>query len=60
MKSLDDWYTVPRQYIIDKGASSLLFIFNKSLSVALMETFWEHDWQPWKFIKAPHKWWEVI
>jgi len=30
-----------------------------SLVGMVMKLFPEHEWKPWKFVQAPHGWWDV-
>jgi len=36
----------------------LLAFYNGSVSAALHDVYREHDWLPWRFNNAPHRWWK--
>jgi hypothetical protein len=58
---LDLWYSesfsaedVKRKF---SGAPSILKLFRGSLAGALRDAFPDHEWMEWKFVRAPHRFW---
>eukprot|EP01114_Cavostelium_apophysatum_P022031 TRINITY_DN7837_c0_g1_i1.p1 TRINITY_DN7837_c0_g1~~TRINITY_DN7837_c0_g1_i1.p1 ORF type:complete len:347 (+),score=67.43 TRINITY_DN7837_c0_g1_i1:74-1114(+) len=56
VQTLDDWYRVRSEDIL----SRCWFVtkFYSSMSQALMTLFPDHHWEPWRFSKVPHGYWD--
>lgn len=58
IRTLDDWYRVNSQMIEHNyGRGLKQLVFGGSPSRAIMETFPQHKWIPWKFEVVPNGFW---
>jgi hypothetical protein len=55
-----DWYHVKTDDIERLGAYGVLKEHGNSLSLALISCFPHHNWQPWKFLQIPKRYWENV
>jgi len=60
VKTVDDWYTVPRPLLVQNGGASLLQQHNGSLPQMVMEMLPEYTWMPWRFGSVPTRFWAVL
>lgn len=60
LKQLDEWYNVKAADVRKLGDSELLQHYGGSVAKAVMATYPEHDWKPWKFAKLPQEFWNSI
>ena len=58
VKSMDDWYNITKDTMIQKGAGSLLRKYDSSPAKMLTSVYKEHDWMIWKFSKVNIRSWE--
>lgn len=56
---LSAWYSVSADAIQSNGGSKILKEFEGSLAFALMDTYPDHQWSPWRFRGTSMKIWEV-
>jgi len=55
LKSMDDWYNVPKEKIYELGGGAMLDgYYNDSLGNALVDLYRDYSWQQYKFAKVPH------
>lgn len=56
---LDDWYNITKDQIDKHGGAGLLAqCYNNSPWGALEAVYPEHEWQPWRYQKAPREYWK--
>lgn len=53
MKTMEDWYQVTQQQVIDRGGYSLLKSFNNSFVQAITSIYSDYNWMIWKFKRVP-------
>ena len=54
LRSMDDWYSVKLQTVLDHGGAGFMGpYYKKSLAHALKTLYPEHPWVSWKFDKTP-------
>lgn len=51
---MEDWYNSQVEDFVEAGGSSLLALYNNRIADLLMETYPEHEWQPWLFARTLH------
>jgi len=56
--SLNNLYEIRKIDLVSTGGSSLLASNSWSPSLAVMTTYPEHPWKPWKFHRSPNNWWK--
>jgi len=58
-ESLQDWYSLKKQDIVDCGGKGLLSShFDDSPTALLLDVFPNHEWHLWKFKHAPQGFWK--
>ena len=58
LKSLDDWYSIKSEKIVNLGGKKLLSQFKDRLNDALKDSYPEHVWLPWKFGSKRNGFWQ--
>jgi len=53
VKNMEDWYQLSKLQLSTHYGRGLLDKFDDSPSQALIETFLDHKWKPWKFVHPP-------
>ena len=56
-ESLDKWYAITNRMVREKGGGSLLQQYKGSLSALLASVYPQHQWDPSRFSKVPHRHW---
>jgi hypothetical protein len=58
LQSLDQWYSVPREVVINNGGIGLItHYYSNSLVNALKALYPEHNWLEWRFPKVSRSYW---
>jgi hypothetical protein len=62
LRDLDSWYSITTPPLVssNKAVRTVLDLYGGSLSAALESIFPDHPWQPWKFRKLRHRYWDAI
>lgn len=61
LRSKEDWYNINGvQEIKYHGGRSLIFQYKDSFPTAIMDTFPEYNWKPWKFPQVPAGYWDDV
>ncbi len=59
-ETLEDWYKIKQNIIIENYGNCLLQIYNGSPSLLLKSLFSNYNWLPWKFQQCPLNFWSDI
>jgi hypothetical protein len=58
---VDDWYNISQTMFYETGGGGLLTEFyDSSPSKALKCNYPDTKWQPWRFERMPHRYWDVV
>jgi hypothetical protein len=58
IKQPSDWYTVPRDMLIERDGGGLLHHYQSSLPKALAAIYPEFKWETWKFNQVTKHYWD--
>lgn len=60
LSTLDDWRTVTKKQVIEKGGSGILKLHGNSLFSTLQKLYPEHNWDPMKQKQIPKHFWSDV
>jgi hypothetical protein len=61
LTSMNDWYSVKKEDITSRnGAGVLVHRYANCVSLALADVFPEHEWQSWRWNRAPPLYWSTV